>query len=157
MTMTGLVVIGVQMDLARGPDGNPFWQFLGNGVFMTLMLFVLFYSLALRFRRQRDYHKRLILLASTGSLGAAGFRVLAQVIGFGPAAGIGGIFLPNLIVLAAIFIEWRRGEGIHPVYRWGLPLSLVAEALAIFGTPTAPGQALSAALAWLGTVLAPLY
>ena len=157
MTFTGLIVIGIQMDLARQPNGPPFWQFLGPGVFITLVLFVVFYGLALRFRRKRDLHKRMILLASTGALGAAGFRVLGQVIGFGPAAGVGGILLPNLIILVAVLLELRRGKGIHPVYRWGLPISVLAEGGVILLTPTSAGQALSSALAWLGVVLAPFY
>jgi hypothetical protein len=156
MTFTGLIVIGTQMDLARQPDGSPFWRFLGPGVFTTLVLFVVFYGLALRFRRKRELHKRMMLLASTGALGAAGFRILMEVIP-GPVAGVAGILLPNVIILAAIFLELRRGEGVHPVYRWGLPISVLAEGAVIFLTPTPAGQALSSALAWLGVVLAPLY
>jgi hypothetical protein len=157
MTFTGLVVIGTQMKLAQAPDGNPFWKVMGPGVFSTLVLFAVCYALAIRYRRQKEHHRRLMLLASTGGLGAAGFRLLGQIIGFGPAAGIGGIILPNLIIVAAMLIEWRRGEGVHPVYRWGLPISVVTELLMIFGTTTPAGQAVSSALAWLGTVLAPLY
>lgn len=157
MTFTGLVVIGHQMDLARQPDGSPFWRFLGPAIFMTLLLFVAFYGLALRYRRRRDLHKRFILLASTGALGAAAFRALGQAIGFGPAAGVGGILLPNIIILAAVLLELRRGEGVHPVYRWGLPISLAAEGGMILLTPTPTGQAISSGLAWLGVVLAPLY
>lgn len=157
MTFTGLIVIGIQMGLASQPDGPPFWQFLGPGVFITLVLFVVFYGLALRFRRKRELHKRLILLASTGALGAAGFRVLGQIIGFGPTAGVGGILLPNIIILAAVLLEVRGGKGIHPVYRWGLPISVLAEGGVILLTPTSAGQALSSALAWLGVVLAPFY
>jgi hypothetical protein len=157
MTVTALVVIGVQMQLAQQPDGSPFWKFLGPGIFSTLVLFVAFYALAVRCRRTRDLHKRFMLLASAAALGAAGFRVLGKAIGFGPVAGVGGILLPNLIVVAAMFIEWRRGEGVHRVYRWGLPISVLTEGAVILATPTAAGQALSAALAWLGVVLAPLY
>jgi hypothetical protein len=72
-------------------------------------------------------------------------------------AGVGGILLPNLIIVAAMLIEWRRGEGVHPVYRWGLPVAMVAEVGVIVATPTAAGQALSTALAWLGAALAPFY
>lgn len=157
MVATGLVVIGVQMSLAAQPDGPPFWRFLGPGVFSTLVLFAVFYTLGLRFRRRRELHKRFMLLASTGALGAAGFRVLAQVIGFGPVAGVGGILLPNLIVIAAILVEVRRGEGVHRVYRWGLPLSILVEGGVILLTPTWAGQLLSTALAWMGAVLEVLY
>ncbi|MEJ2540817.1 MAG: hypothetical protein P8188_12745 [Gemmatimonadota bacterium] len=101
MTVSGLVVIGVQMELARLPGGSPFWQALGPAVFATLVLFVAFYSLALRYRKKRELHKRFILLASTGGMGAAGFRVLAQLLGPGFMAGAAGILLPNVIIVAA--------------------------------------------------------
>ena len=48
----------------------------------------------------------------------AGFQVLGQAIGLGTVAGVGGILLANVIILAAILIELVRGEGVHPVYRW---------------------------------------
>jgi hypothetical protein len=157
MVVTGLVVIGVQMELVRqGPTGQ-FWSEMGPAVFMTLVLFAAFYGLAVRFRTRRDLHKRFMLLAGTGALGAAGFRVLAQVVGFGPLAGIGGILMPNLIIVAAVLVETRRGDGVHPVYRWGLPASVLLEAAAFLLVTTVPGQWLAAGLAWVGRVLAPLY
>ena len=157
MVATGLVVIGTQMELTRLGEAVPFWRPMGPAVFMTLVLFAGFYSLALVNRKKRDLHKRLILLASTGALGAAGFRVLGQVIGFGPSTGAAGILAPNLIIVAAVAIEVRRGEGFHPVYRWGLGVSLLLEVAAILLAPTAPGQALASALAWIGRLLAPFY
>lgn len=157
MTFTGLVVIGVQMDLARQPQGSPFWAFLGPPIFVTLLLFVVFYALALRFRRRPDFHKRFVLLASTGALGAAAFRILAQVVGFGLAAGVGGILLPNLIIVGAVLVERRAGRGVHPVYRWGLPLSLLVEVGTIVLMPTVIGDVSSAFLAQVGVWLRPLY
>jgi hypothetical protein len=157
MTVTGLVVMGVQMELARQPGGSPFWVALGPGVFVTLVLFAVFYSLAIRFRRKREVHKRFVLLASAGGLGAAGFRIVSQIIGPGFAAGVIGILLPNLIVVTAVVLELRRDKRIHPVYRWGLSLSIAAEVGVILLTPHLPGEALSVSLAWAGRLLAPLY
>ncbi len=157
MTGTGLVVVGVQMELARRPDGSPFWQFLGPSIFVTLLLFCVFYAMALRFRRRAEVHKRLMLLASTGALGAAGFRVAGAVIGFGAAAGVIGILAPNLIVLAAILVDLRRGVGLHPVFRWGLPVSIALEGGMLLLTPTPLGDAVSAALAGIGRLAAGLY
>jgi len=157
MTVTGLVVIGVQMELARQPEGSPFWGALGPGVFVTLVLFAGFYSLAIRFRRQRELHKRFVLLASAGGLGAAGFRIVAQILGPGFAAGVIGILLPNLIIVAAMVLELRRDDRIHAVYSWGLPISIAAEAGVILMTPHLPGEVLISSLAWMGRLLGPLY
>lgn len=153
MIITGMVVIGVQMDLASQPDGSPFWQALGPGVFVTLVLFAVFYILAIRFRRDRGFHRRFILLASTGGLGAAGFRVVAQVLGPGFAAGFIGILLPNVIILTAIAVDLRRGDGLHRAYRWGLPVSVALEVGVILSTPYLPGRVLSEGLAWVGRLL----
>jgi uncharacterized membrane protein YozB (DUF420 family) len=157
MVATGLVVIGVQMEAARQPNGNPFWIFLGPTIFVTLVLFAAFFALAFKFRKNRDLHKRFIVLASAGALGAAGFRVIGRIIGFGPAAGISGIFAPNLFIVIAILLDMRAGKGFHKVYRWGLPISFLAEAGTMLLTPTAAGQLLSRSLAWLGRLLATLY
>lgn len=157
MVVTGLVVIGVQMELARPPDGSPFWKALGPGVFVTLVLFAVFYVLAVRFRKDRELHRRLMLLASTGGLGAAGFRVVAQILGPGFAAGFIGILLPNLIIVAAIALEVRRGEGVHRVYRWGLLASVALEAGVIVATPYLPGRLLGDGLAATGRALGFLY
>jgi hypothetical protein len=157
MVVTGQVVIGTQMELTRSGDTIPFWEFLGPAVFVTLVLFAGFYVLALRYRRKRALHKRFILLASTGALGAAGFRVIGQVIGLGAVAGVTGIVAPNLLILVAIGLDIRRGEGFHPVYRWGLPVSLLLEVGVILLTPTPAGEYLAAVLAWTGRLLAPFY
>ncbi|HUU32978.1 MAG TPA: hypothetical protein VMW48_02885 [Vicinamibacterales bacterium] len=157
MVTTGMVVIGTQMELTRQGATIPFWGLLGPAVFVTLLLFAGFYSLALRFRRKAAFHKRFMLLASTVALGAAAFRVVGYVIGFGATAGIAGILAPNLIVLVAVGVEVRRGEGMHTVYRWGLPISVLLEGATILLTPTPGGQAAAAGLAWMGRVLAPFY
>lgn len=57
MIGTGMVVIGRQMDLARQPAGSPFWQTLGPSIFITLVLFAAFYTLAIRFRRKPALHR----------------------------------------------------------------------------------------------------
>lgn len=157
MIITGMVVIGVQMELASQPDGSPFWQALGPGVFVTLVLFAGFYVLAIRSRKDRELHRRFILLASTGGLGAASFRVVSQILGPGFAAGFIGILLPNIIILAAIVVDLRRGGGVHRAYRWGLPASVALEAGVILSTPYLPGRLLSEGLAGVGRVLGFLY
>lgn len=157
MVGTGLVVIGTQMQASLQPDGSPFWQAMGPAVFSTLVLFTLFYILGVRARRDRDRHRRFMLLASAGGLGAAGFRIAAKFMGFGAAAGVVGILAPNLFVLVAMAVDWKRGRGIHRVYRYGLPFSVGLEAAAFLLTPTAVGHAVAEGLAWIGRLAAPLY
>ena len=157
MVGTGLVVIGTQMQASLQPDGSPFWQAMGPAIFSTLVLFTLFYILGVRARRDRDRHRRFMLLASAGGLGAAGFRIAAKFMGIGAAAGVVGILAPNLFVLVAMAVDWKRGRGIHRVYRYGLPFSVGLEAAAFLLTPTAVGHAVAEGLAWIGRLAAPLY
>lgn len=70
---------------------------------------------------------------------------------------MGGILLPNLIIVVAMLLEARRNGDVHPVYRWGLPISIGVEAGVILITPMPAGGLLSLSLAWLGVVLSPLY
>ncbi len=48
MVLTGLVIMGAQMELARPPEGNLFFQAFGPAVFSTLLLFAVFFTLANR-------------------------------------------------------------------------------------------------------------
>ena len=71
MVLTGLTLVGVQVNKALAPDGDPFWRLVGPAVFATLVVFAAFYSAAILRRRQGAFHKRLMILAATGALGAA--------------------------------------------------------------------------------------
>lgn len=77
--------------------------------------------------------------------------------GFGPEAGVVGLLAPNVLVLAAIVMDVKQGEGVHAVFRFGLPISLAIEGGTILLTPTFAGHALASALAWTGRLLAGLY
>jgi hypothetical protein len=159
MVGTGLVVIGTQMQASLQPDGPAFWQAMGPAVFSTLVLFSVFYVLAIRARRDRDRHRRLMLLASTGGLGAACFRIASHYMGSAPLTTVValGILAPNLFVLAAMVVDWKRGRGIHRVYRYGLPISVGLEVAAFLIAPTPGGRAVAEGLAWIGRMTAPLY
>lgn len=157
MVFTGLVVIGEQMNLASQPDGSPFWRAMGPTIFLTLVLFAVFYALAIRFRRDRELHKRFMLLASAGGLGAAAFRVVMQILGPGIAAGVVGILLPNVIIISAMALEFRREGGVHRAYRWGLGATVFLEVGILVSTPMVPGRILSDGLAAMGRALGFLY
>lgn len=158
MIVTGLVVVGVQIDLASQSDGFGFWSFMGPAIFGTLVLFTVFYAAALYYKKQPAYHRRFMVLASAGALGAATFRVLAGVFGFEALwVPVVGIFLPNLFILAAIARDYRVGVGFHPAYRTGLPVSVgVVGGLLILTMSPAAGLA-SVPLAAVGRALSFLY
>jgi len=89
--------------------------------------FVIFASW--RARRRPDAHKRLILIATIGLVGAAFGRFPWDRIGFPPAAGaVTGIGLLLLAVLAFELITIRR---IHRSTMWAAPVIFLAVALAV--------------------------
>lgn len=120
MVASGLVVASVQIHRASGPQGSPFWSLFGLGILSTLVVFAVFYGLAIRHRRKPALHRRFMILAGAGGLGAAAFRILGAAFGGGTWTVPGGILVTALFVVAAM-IHDRRSEGrVHPAYAWGL-------------------------------------
>ena len=82
-----------------------------------------------RARRRPDAHKRLILIATTGLVGAAFGRFPWDRIGLPPAAGaMTGVGVLLLILLAFEFITLRR---IHRSTMWAAPLMFASIAFAV--------------------------
>jgi hypothetical protein len=100
----------------HAPPGRDPLQFLSVPLGTTTM-FALFVGSALALRRKREWHKRLMLLASMTLLVPAMGRLDAQVM-----APLG---LPRLVLASAVtcgFIawgwvhDWRRHGRVHPAY-----------------------------------------
>ena len=84
-------------------------------------------------------------------------RIVAPPFAFASGAQVVGILLPNLILVAAMLLELRAGRGVHVMYRWGLPISVLATGLSLLITPTPVGALAFEGLAWVGRLLGPLY
>ena len=131
-----MVVVGTFTAItnaARGsaPPGADPLAFLVIPLF-DMVLFATFVTAALALRRDKETHKRLMLLAYVSIVVAAVAR-LPGVLPYGPLAFFGLTFL--FVVAAGIydFLERRR---VHKVYVWGGALILVSVPLrlAISGT-----------------------
>lgn len=157
MIGVGFLLSVVQIDMARGPDGNPFWQLLGVPIFWIWVLFTLFYVEAIRRRRRVDQHRRLIVLASAVALSAATYRIVARVLGFGTWVAVAGTLACVLFPLAAMIHDRLRRGTIHPVYRWGVPAIVLTIGGAFLVGPTPGGDVMERGLAWIGRALRPLY
>jgi hypothetical protein len=96
------------------PEGFEPLQFLVVPVF-DLILFVGFLTMAVLRRREKEAHKRFMLLAYTAIMPAAFGRLpgmsvpVALLISFVPA------------VLGLVYDRWSRGR-ISPIYWWGIAL-----------------------------------
>ena len=155
MVGTGLLVLGVRMADALD-TGNPFWSASGPGVFATLVLFAAFYTAALGMHRRPDWHKRLMIVASVGGMGAATFR-LCMVL-FGPDSAMWlGLLGSNLFIVAGIVRDRLSDKRVHPAWWTGLSTCVALEAGALLLTPTPLGQAVSHALAAIGRTFDFLY
>jgi hypothetical protein len=157
MVSTGLTVATVQIDRALPPDGSPFWKLNGPLILATLVVFAVFYVLAMRFRKDREFHKRCMIIASAGGLGAAAFRIFMMA-GMNPGiAPVVGVAACGFFVVAGMVYDQVRESRIHPVYRWGLA-AVLAPAVIVYPVTLSPaGPVLARAIAALGRALAILY
>jgi hypothetical protein len=157
MIMVGLVVSLVQIDLARAPDGNPFWQLMGVPIFGVWILFTVFYVEAIRRRKRIEDHKRLIVLASAAALSAATFRIVARIAGFSIWVAIIGMLAAVTFPLIAILHDRQRQTAVEPIYAWGVAAT-VAMIVATFLLGVTPaGDMIAQGLAWVGRMIRPLY
>lgn len=142
MLFTGLAVTvqGLDARLAAG-YGDPARAFAIVPVTSVLM-FAGFVTAALLNLRRPEWHKRLMLVATTALLQAAVARfVFLATTGGGPGArpGMGpplpievtlkaGI-LVGLLIVAAMVHDWRSHGRVHPAYWWGLGVTVTVQAM----------------------------
>jgi hypothetical protein len=138
-----MVVVGLRTAIAtaaRGsaPPGAPPLAFLLIPL-SDMLLFATFVGAALLWRRQRETHKRLMLLAYISIITAAIAR-FPGVIQYGPLAFFG---LSFIFLLAGVVYDVLSRRRVHPVYIWGggLLVLSVPVRLMVSGTETWMGIA----------------
>lgn len=162
MVLTGLFVLSVRMDDALAAPGDPFMVFLrlvGAQILLNVLLFALFYGVAIRMALTNRFeaHKRLLVLASSAGLGAALFRVFGFL--FGPVewANTGWVLATNGFMLLAMLYDRVTYGRVHPVYWAGFALAVVAEA-ALWPFPGNPMvSAVNSTLAGIGELVRFVY
>ncbi len=144
MLVVGLMtaVAGMQARLDTG-YGDAARSFL-IVPFASILLFFGFFAAAVANINRPEWHKRLIVVATTSVLVApmSRFFFLAangMAPGLRPGAlppppiarSIVSITLLDLILVAAMLVEWRRDGRVHPAWKWGLailvPLQLLRD------------------------------
>jgi hypothetical protein len=137
MALSGVAVVvyAVRRDLAAGIGDFAYSQLIG--VLASMTIFVGYVAAALWTRKQPDWHKRMILLATIAVLWPAWFR-LRHLMPWLPRPDIllAVIASDSLIVVAMIRDRLKFGH-IHPAY-WIFGLGLIAEHVVevmLFDTP----------------------
>jgi hypothetical protein len=103
----------------HAPPGRDPLEFLSVPVGTTTM-FSLFLVSALALRRKSEWHKRLMLLASTALLIPAAGRLDALImVPLGLPRAVIGFWLTLAFVAWAWTNDWRRFRRIHPAYLYG--------------------------------------
>lgn len=135
-----MVVVGLRTAVeaaARGsaPPGVDARAFLVIPL-VDIMLFAGFVSMALLKRREREAHKRLMLLAYVSIITAAVAR-LPGMLPLGPLAFFG---LSFMFVVLGMAYDWFSRGTLHPVYAWGAPIIALSVPLRLSVSGTAAWQ-----------------
>ena len=137
----GMIVAGLRTAIAAArsgvaPGGIAPLAFLVVPIF-DIVFFAGFVTAAVLQRRNKEAHKRLMILAYTSIITAATAR-LPGILPLGPPAFFGLAFL--FVVAGVIYDRWSRGR-IHPVYVWGGLALVLSVPLRLAISSTGPWQA----------------
>ena len=157
MVVTGFIIVTVNIHNPPQPGEPPIWTLFGPAILSTLILFVGFYALAIRNRRQSEAHKRYMVVASAAVLGAAAFRVFMGILGPNLWNIPAGILVTNLAIVAGMLYDRNTDGRVHRVYWTGIIVCVSTEILFLALPHTAIGQAYLRVLAGIGAHLKFLY
>lgn len=115
----GMLVAGTRTAIAAakaggGPPGADPLEFLAIPLF-DMVTFAIFVTTALVFRRDKEAHKRLMLLAYVSIITAAVARI-PGLLPLGPPVFFG---LSLLFLAAGVVHDWVSRKHVHRVYLWG--------------------------------------
>ena len=91
---------------------------------MDLVSFAIPFALAIYWRRRPEYHRRLMLIASSGLTDAAWARFPLVPLAYSPA----GV---DLLVLLGIVRDLIVDRRIHKVYLYAFPLLIVVQIICV--------------------------
>ena len=125
-----MVVVGISTAIAaakRGATpGPPALKFLAVP-FVDMLVFAMLIATGLFLRRQKDVHKRVMLLTSVGILAPAFARIPLHFIEVGgPLAFFG---LTDLCIIACIAFDTIKHRRLHPAFGWGALLIIASQPL----------------------------
>jgi hypothetical protein len=132
-----LIAIGTAARGSAPPGVDPL-AFLAIPLF-DMILFSGFVTVALLRRRDKETHKRLMLLAYITLIVAAVAR-LPGILPLGPPAFFGLGYAFALLAVAYDLVTRRR---VHKAYAWGVPLMVASVPVRLLVSGTAPWRELA--------------
>jgi hypothetical protein len=138
MVVAGTIIAIATAARGSAPPGMDPLAFLVIPLF-DMVLFATFVTAALALRRDKEAHKRLMLLAYVSIIVAAVAR-LPGVLPLGPPAFFG---LSFLFVVAAGIYDFLSRRRVHKVYLWGGALILVSVPARLFISGTSAWRSLA--------------
>ena len=166
MIFTGVLVASVRilhgLTAANPDEFTTFWMAFGQLIMYNMVLFVLFYGAAIRWRRKPGLHKRLMILATASVLPAAIFRIIVGLGDFYWLATPGWVMpatflLPGLFVIVGMVHDKVVKGYIHRAYLIGLPILLGLHGFGLITAGTAVGDVVSRIMALFARVFGGLY
>jgi hypothetical protein len=127
----GIPIVGIEtaliMTRLHHAEGNPGGEaFLMVSCFDMLAFAVAFW-LAIYWRRRPEYHRRLMLIASCGLMSAAFARFPAWLM-----PGHAWYVCVDLLIFIGAARDWLLVRRVHAVYRYGLPILVLGQSMAMW-------------------------
>lgn len=143
----GIVVSGVlvglfatRRDLAAGGDDFVRGQFVN--ILIEMLLFGALVSAAIVYRRDKESHKRLLILATISVLGPAWLR-LRHLLPAVPHPFVVFSLLADSLLLVVIARDWLVTKRVHPTYVWAGSAMFAFHLVELLAIRSAPWLALS--------------
>ena len=143
----GIVVSGVlvglfatRRDLAAGGDDFVRGQFVN--ILIEMLLFGALVAAAIVYRRDKESHKRLLILATISVLGPAWLR-LRHLLPAVPHPFVVFSLLADSLLLVVIARDWLVTKRVHPTYVWAGSAMFAFHLVELLAIRSAPWLALS--------------
>ncbi len=139
---TALVASGVlvglyatRRDLAGSSDEAVLGQFVN--ILIEMLLFGSLVAAAIYSRRDKESHKRFLILATISALGPAWFR-FRHIFPAVPHPIVTWSLIADSLLLLVIARDWLTMKRVHPVYLWAGSVMVAVHMLELFAYRSAP-------------------
>ncbi len=144
-----VIIVGIAVAiesgrLGHGPPGRHQPSFLAFPL-ANMVMFALFVTLGVAYRKRSEYHKRLMLLATLGLVITPLARI-SRMASLPVEPPIGGMILSDLFLAALVIFDLKARRRLHPATLWAGGFYLASQPLRVMIGNSEPWQAFAATL-----------